>query len=260
MTSHPATTSVDTAADTTPVDLQRSYYARTAQQYEDLHVQPHDEHGLALAWLSGVIEHCGARSVLDVGCGTGRALRYLKARHPTLRIIGIEPSAELRAVGHAAGLSTEELIAGDATQIACTDDSFDIVCEFGVLHHIAQPRLAVAEMLRVARVGIFISDDNHFAAGSALGRRVKRGLNALGLWGAAYRLRTGGKGYRISEGDGLSYPYSVFDDLPLVRAQCESVQFANTADGGPDLYASAAHVALFGRKHIGASEPSQAPR
>ena len=54
-------------------DLQRSYYARTALQYEELHVRENDEHGRALAWLAGLAAHYGARSVLDVGCGTGRA-------------------------------------------------------------------------------------------------------------------------------------------------------------------------------------------
>lgn len=235
-------------ADASQPDLQRSYYARTAERYEELHVREHDEHGFALAWLAGLVDHFGARSVLDVGCGTGRALRYLKHRHPTLQVTGIEPSAELRAVGHAAGIGVDELVAGDATRLALADQSVDIVCEFGVLHHIERPRLAIAEMLRVARIGIFISDDNHFAAGSALGRRIKRGLNAFGLWQAAYRLRTGGKGYRISEGDGLSYAYSVFDDLDFVRSRCSAVQLASTAEGGPDLYATAAHVALFGRK------------
>jgi SAM-dependent methyltransferase len=256
MTSAP----VNPHASTQTVHLQRDYYARTAHRYEDLHVQQDDEHGRALAWLTGLVEHVGARSVLDIGSGTGRALRYLKARHPKLDAVGIEPSAELRAVGHAAGIDALALVEGDATRLPYADNSFDIVCEFGVLHHIEQPRLAVAEMLRVARIGVFISDDNHFAAGSIWGQRLKRGLNALGLWNAAYRLRTGGKGYRISEGDGLSYPYSVFDDLHFVRARCETVQLSNTATGGPDLYASAAHVALFGRKRAIATELPQARR
>ncbi len=229
-------------------DLQRSYYARTAQHYEGLHVHENDEHGRALAWLAGLADHYGARSVLDVGCGTGRALRYLNKHQPQLQVLGIEPSAELRAVGHAAGIAPDALVDGDATRLAFADGSFDIVCEFGVLHHIERPRPAVAEMLRVARLGVFISDDNHFAAGSPVGRRVKQSLHALGLWKAAYWVRTGGKGYRISEGDGLSYPYSVFDDLDLVRSQCALVQLASTAEGGPNLYVSAAHMAVFGLK------------
>lgn len=230
------------------VALQRAYYARTAEAYDSLHVQSDDEHHVALAWLAGLVQHHGIRSVLDVGCGTGRAIRYLEQHRPGLRIAGIEPSPELRRQASRSGILDTQLLDGDATALPFDDASFDLVCEFGVLHHIARPRLAVAEMLRVARVAVFISDDNHFAAGSAPGRRVKQGLNALGLWPAAYWLRTGGKGYRVSEGDGLSYPYSAFDDLPYLRAHCATVQCASTDGGGPDLYRSAAHVAVFGLK------------
>lgn len=230
------------------VALQRAYYARTAEAYDGLHVQHDDEHHVALAWLAGLIQHHGIGSVLDVGCGTGRAMRYLEQHVPGLRVVGLEPSPELREQARASGLAAAQLLDGDATALQFDDGSFDLVCEFGVLHHIARPRQAVAEMLRVARVGIFVSDDNHFAAGSPSGRRVKRGLHAMGLWPAAYWLRTGGKGYRLSEGDGLSYPYSVFDDLAFLRERCETVQCASTDGGGPDLYRDAAHVAVFGLK------------
>ncbi len=234
------------------VAQQRDYYAATAGRYEALHVSEHDEHGRALAWLSGLLDHYGVRSVLDVGSGTGRAPLYLQRHRPGTSVIGIEPSAQLRAIGHAAGLAADALVDGDATRLAWPDASVDVVCEFGVLHHVAEPRRMVAEMLRVARIGVFISDDNHFAAGSRPNRLAKRLLDSLGLWKTAYRLRSGGKGYRISEGDGLSYPYSVFDDLAFVRQHCDLVQMANTDEGGPDLYAGAAHVALFGRKRGGA--------
>jgi SAM-dependent methyltransferase len=172
-----------------------------------------------------------------------------------VRVLGVEPSAELRAVGHAAGIAVDELVDGDATRLAYPDDSFDIVCEFGVLHHVRNPRVVIAEMLRVARLGIFISDDNHFAAGSPMARVAKRALGALGLWRTAYWLRSGGKGYRISEGDGLSYPYSVFDDLGFIEARCDLVQMGNMTAAGTDFRADAAHVALFGRKRGGACLP-----
>jgi len=233
---------------TNEIELQRSYYARTAGDYEDLHVHQDDEHYFALAWLVSIISHYGFCSVLDVGSGTGRCLSYLKSKLPGLHVVGIEPSLELRKVGHDAGLSTAELIEGDATNLAFADNSFDVVCEFGVLHHIKHPRQAVAEMLRVTKGGIFISDDNHFACGS-LGNRVsKRFLNNVGLWKFAYSLRTGGKGYRISQGDGLSYPYSVFDDIGFIREQCNGVHVMNTKGDGANLHFNAPNVALFGRK------------
>ena len=230
------------------VTQQRDYYAKTAAAYERLHVRQEDEHFVALAWLGGLLRHHDVTSVLDVGSGTGRALRYIKQHYPDIRVVGIEPSAELRAVGHASGLSQTELCDGDATRLGYESGSFDLVCEFGILHHIAKPRSAVREMLRVARTGIFISDDNHFGNGSSTARLAKRALNFFGLWKSAYLLRTGGKGYRISEGDGLSYPYSVFEDLPTVQAECSLVSVMNTRGRGPDLFSTASHVALFGRK------------
>jgi SAM-dependent methyltransferase len=237
------------------VVAQRDYYAATADRYEALHMREHDEHDLALAWLSGLVAHYGARSVMDIGCGTGRAPLYLRRHQPEVRVLGVEPSAELRAIGHAAGIAVDALVDGDATHLAWPDDSFDIVCEFGVLHHVRNPRVVIAEMLRVARLGIFISDDNHFAAGSTMGRAAKRALDAVGLWPAAYWLRSGGKGYRISEGDGLSYPYSVFDDLGFIESRCDLVQMGNMTSAGTDFYAQAAHVALFGRKRGGTCAP-----
>lgn len=235
------------------VALQRAYYEQTAAEYDKLHLREDDEHHVALAWLAGLIRHYGALSVLDVGCGTGRALRYLSRHCPELKLTGIEPSEALRQKALDAAAGTAAVLDGDATALPFADASFDIVCEFGVLHHVERPRRAVEEMLRVARVGVFLSDDNHFAAGSAMGRRLKQALHALGVWPLAYRIRTGGKGYRLSPGDGLSYPYSLFDDLPPIRAACTTVQCASTAGGGPDLYRSAAHVAVFGLKRRAAS-------
>lgn len=237
------------------IELQRDYYAATADRYEALHVREHDEHELALAWLSGLAAHYGAHSVLDVGCGTGRALSYLQRRQPDLRVIGVEPSEELRAIGYDAGIALDALVDGDATRLAYADNSFDIVCEFGVLHHVEDPRLVISEMLRVSRLGVFISDDNHFAAGSPVARLAKRTLDAIGLWKAAYWLRSGGRGYRISDGDGLSYPYSVFDDLDFLNARCDLVQMGNMTSAGTDFYADAAHVAVFARKKGGACSP-----
>lgn len=230
------------------IELQRDYYARTASEYEDMHVQGGDEHFFALAWLAALIRHYGFRSVLDVGSGTGRGLLYLKTMFPHLKVAGVEPSPDLRKIGHGKGLGHEELVDGDAMNLAFANGSFDLVCEFGVLHHVKFPRQMIGEMLRVAKHGLFISDDNHFASGSLPNQITKRFLRSLHLWKAAYWLRTGGKGYGISEGDGLSYAYSVFDDYDYISNCCEGVHMVNTRGNGADLFCSAQNVALFGHK------------
>jgi hypothetical protein len=69
-------------------------------------------------------------------------------------------------------------------------------------------------MLRVARKAVVLSDENRFAYGSFPERLAKLALCKTGLFPAFYWLKTGGKGYRYSEGDGIAYSYSVFDALP----------------------------------------------
>jgi hypothetical protein len=71
-------------------------------------------------------------------------------------------------------------------------------------------------MLRVARRAVFISDANRFGQGSWLGRIAKLALYRLRLWPLANYIKTRGRGYVITPGDGLAYSYSVFDSCDLL--------------------------------------------
>jgi SAM-dependent methyltransferase len=234
--------------DNVAVDIQRKYYAAAAQTYDQMHLCEEHEHTFALRFLIAAAEQFSIHSILDLGSGTGRALSKFKTDLPHVTAVGIEPSAEMRKIGYSKGLAENDLMDGDAMNLAFPDNSFDIVCEFGILHHVPDPGRAIAEMLRVARTAIFISDNNNFGQGGRIARIVKQGLNALGLWKTAYLLRTGGKGYCISEGDGLAYSFSVFSHYRQIANQCQSVHVLNTRGEGPNLYRSATHVALFGVK------------
>lgn len=228
--------------------VQRNYYAQTAHLYDKMHVQEGDEHYFALHWLATLINMYSISSILDIGSGTGRAIAYLKKWHPDIKIVGLEPVAELRQQGHKNGISTECLVDGDATLLDFADNEFDIVCEFGALHHIPNPSKAVSEMLRVGRKGIFISDSNNFGQGSLPSRSIKHVINKFGLWRLFDFLATKGKGFHFSEGDGIYYSYSVFNNYELIRRQCKSVHLMNTMNAGHNLYKTASHIALFGIK------------
>jgi ubiquinone/menaquinone biosynthesis C-methylase UbiE len=230
------------------IQRQRQYYARTAAIYESLHVHDQGEHPLALCLLSAMIPYLGARSVLDVGSGTGRAIHHLKKDHPEIRSIGIEPSHDLIAVGRQSGLSDRDLIPGDATALCFDDGQFDVVCSFGVLHHIRQPSRAVSEMLRVGKVAVFISDCNIYGQGAFARRTLKQFLRAIHLWKAYNFVRTRGKGYMFNEGDGVFYPYSIFDNYWQIRRECQRVHILNTSDAWGNPYRSADHIALLGVK------------
>ena len=142
---------------------QRAYYQSTAASYHDRHVDGEEgEHDLALELLVMLARHHGvADSFLDVGAGTGRAMKALASAFPQSRVQGIEPVAELRQQAEIInGISGADLREGDALQLPFADDSFDWVVETGVLHHIRHWPRAVEEMARVARYGVLISDNN----------------------------------------------------------------------------------------------------
>jgi ubiquinone/menaquinone biosynthesis C-methylase UbiE len=227
------------------IETQRSYYATAAAAYDNVHVSEHDEHGMALRALAALVEFHDVRSILDIGSGTGRAMLFLKRHCPGLRVAGIEPSVELRELAYAKGIPRDDLTDGDACALSFPDDAFDMVCEFGVLHHIRDDLQAAREMTRVARMGVFISDSNNFGQGSLLHRTIKQTLHRAGLWPLADYLKTRGKGYTILQGDGLTYSYSVFDSLKAIAPKFPSVMYLNTQDTGEDLYRSAGHVAVY---------------
>ena len=242
---------------TSPKDatlIQRDYYRVTAARSDRMHGGDDHEHAFALAFMVSVIDFLRVKSVLDVGAGTGHMVLHLKRTRPDLRVMGIEPSPELREEGYRKGLASTELVDGDAQDLKLPDGAFDFVCEFGVLHHLPAPHRAVAEMLRVAGRAIFISDANNFGQGSSIDRAAKQALNAVRLWPLANFIKTGGKGYTITEGDGVSYSYSVFNDYAQIKKKCATVHVLNTNGDGRNLYRSASHVALLGVKRMGSAD------
>lgn len=116
------------------------------------------------------------------------------------------------------------------------------------MHHVEQPSLAIGEMLRVARTAVFLSDSNRFDQGPRISRVVKRFLAALDMWPIVNRLKTRGKGYAVSDGEGLAYSHSVFDNYRKIRCACRSVHPMNTLSANISLFRTSPHVALFGIK------------
>jgi ubiquinone/menaquinone biosynthesis C-methylase UbiE len=193
---------------------QGAYYTETAGQYEAMHLLPGDEHFVALEYALGLFHTLRVRSVLDVGCGTGRAVRFILERRPDLRVVGLEPVAALRAIGEESGVG--EYVAGVGEALPFADGEFDAVMATGVMHHIADPRPAVVEMCRVASRAVMISDTNRYGSGTRFQRAVKMAVYRAGLGRTFERARTGGKGYLMLDGDGQHFPYSVYDQIDLL--------------------------------------------
>jgi ubiquinone/menaquinone biosynthesis C-methylase UbiE len=223
-------------------EAQRAYYTRTAGDYDALHAN--ETPALAVAFLDSAIRSLNATSVLDIGSGTGRVLKELK--RPDLVAVGIEPVAALR---HSSGLPNDVLMEGDATALDFSDNSFDVVCALSVLHHIKHPERAIGEMLRVANKAVFICDSNNFGQGGRLSRYAKQLLHVLGLWPIANYVKTRGKGYSITEGDGLAYSYSVFSNYRQIERACARIHLFNLDGDGREPYRNSSVIALLGVKY-----------
>jgi SAM-dependent methyltransferase len=205
-------------------EIQAAYYTQTAEQYDAMHVSEIDEHAEALRTISGLLANYRWKSVLDVGCGTGRGVKYFRDNHPGVVVKGIEPvKALLDQATQRHNLPGDLLIHGSGDSLPFVDQSIDVVCEFGVLHHVRDPSTVVREMLRVARKAVFISDANRFGQGSMASRWFKLMLYKCGLWNGFNLLKTRGKGYTITEGDGLAYSYSVYDSYAQVARWADRV-------------------------------------
>jgi SAM-dependent methyltransferase len=91
-------------------------------------------------------------STLEVGCGDGFVSRYLMRR---TNLVGVDLSAGMLKQNP---LPAKAL--ASAYELPFADNSFDLVFESNMLHHIDDPRRAVAEMKRVAGKYLFLSEPN----------------------------------------------------------------------------------------------------
>jgi len=212
-------------------ERQAQYYGSSASAYDATHIRSGDEHEVALRYMTALMKAHGLRTILDVGTGTGRVIPPLQASG--FDVVGIEPVKALLDKAAEKSLAGTVLVLGRGDNLPFPDQSFDAVCEFGVLHHVERPQDVVAEMLRVARSAIFLSDTNRFGRSSVFSRLSKLLLWKCGLWRAAYRVRKGGKNCDISECDGIAYSYSVYDSFDQIDRWASSVFAIPTKVEGP---------------------------
>jgi SAM-dependent methyltransferase len=213
--------------------IKQDYYAGNAPQFDQMHIAPGDEHYISCTHISNFIRTLGVTSILDIGAGTGRGLLYMREHHPGIRAQGVEPSPEMRRRAIEKGVAPDAITAGRGEKLPFADGSFDAVCEFGVVHHIQRPADAVREMMRVAKTAIFLSDGNRFGQGAMPSRWAKLLIHKAGLWPLANWIKTRGRGYDLSEGDGVIFSYSVYDSLPLLADWADRIYLLPTGPEKP---------------------------
>ncbi len=89
-------------------------------------------------------------NLLDVGCGTGFFTRRF-ARGSQSAVTGLDPHRDWLAFARRHAVGTENYVNGSALALPFAAGGFDLVMAVAALCFIPDQRLALAEMLRVAR-------------------------------------------------------------------------------------------------------------
>jgi ubiquinone/menaquinone biosynthesis C-methylase UbiE len=107
-----------------------------------------------------------AKTVLEVGCGTGHFTRWMASQ--SLAAVGLDISRAM--LTEAAHLGSRALVRGDALALPFGRGAFDLVALITTLEFTLEPVSILAETLRVARYGLVLGVLNRQ---SQLGRQRK---------------------------------------------------------------------------------------
>jgi ubiquinone/menaquinone biosynthesis C-methylase UbiE len=129
-------------------------YSRLADKYDD-------ELNLQSCWgraaekiLASLVIEDNDEVVLDVGCGTGRALCQLASRsRPNIQFMGIEPAENMRkcAQRRVAGRQNISILDGCFEKIPIDSQSVDYLFSIFAFHWVTDLRASVREIRRVLK-------------------------------------------------------------------------------------------------------------
>jgi ubiquinone/menaquinone biosynthesis C-methylase UbiE len=129
-------------------------YSRLASRYDDAR-NVHSCWGRASDKAFASIDFKGDyRLILDVGCGTGRALaRLAPSVWPGVRLVGIDPALNMRklALRRVRRFPNIEIREGSFEHIPLEAGSVDYLFSIFAFHWTTDPRAAVRELRRVLR-------------------------------------------------------------------------------------------------------------
>jgi len=129
-------------------------------------------------FLSQYVDFSDIQSALDVGCGIGVFAYYLP---PIPSVIGIDIS---RLMLSTSPLPRNKLVQGSVSHLPFSNESFDLVGSWDVLHHIENPLPAIQEMSRVSKRWVVLFEPNRYNPGQIICALTEE----LSQWGLRYSL------------------------------------------------------------------------
>ncbi|MFM9939184.1 MAG: class I SAM-dependent methyltransferase [Hyphomicrobiaceae bacterium] len=132
-------------------------------------------YGERAAELVALIGPLAGRRVLEVGCDTGLFVGYLRDRHGAASV-GVDVAHKAVAEARKAGLDVR---LGTLEQLALPPHSFDVICAYDLIEHVADPAGFLKEAASIlAPGGIIVIETPNY---DGLIYRLGRGLAQLPL-------------------------------------------------------------------------------
>ena len=120
-------------------------------------VQRHYEAPRLMRLSRGIVD-----TVLEIGCGQGTGARIIYDWFRPMRYAGVDldPRMIRRARRRAGALPNATFTEGDVSNLDFADATFDLVVDFGIVHHVPNWNDALAEVHRTLKVrGEFLFED-----------------------------------------------------------------------------------------------------
>lgn len=106
------------------------------------------EHAARYVFALPYIEN---KSVLDIACGTGYGIGFLRKNAKFVTGVDVDLEAAKQARSECA--TNAEVLLGDGLKLPFADESFDVVTSFETLEHLHERSLFLSELKRVLKIG-----------------------------------------------------------------------------------------------------------
>lgn len=161
------------------------------------------QHHSLTAWCHRLLAPPPAANVLDIGCGSGNALRLL-GRRCSGRLAGVDPSPTMVEMTRRASARAEregrlQVRLGSAMQLPYEDSCFDVVTAIETLYFWPDPAQGLREALRVLRPGGRLAIALEMTADAADDPTLLQRV-----FGARFTERSAGEGLTITSGAELT--------------------------------------------------------